>query len=387
MTEQVPLSETSTALPRWRRVLAVVAHPDEESFTLGAVIDAFGRAGTTVSVLCLTRGERGVPAGRGTGLRIKELEAATRELGVERVVVLRHPDGDLDVVPRHLLADDVIDEVGATNAEGLLVVDSTGHSGHSDHAAAGSAALLAAAVLDVPVLGWALPAAVAAQLDGEGEPGLAGVSADAVDLTVPVQRDRQLAAVRAHASQAATQEALRQRLELLGEREHLRWLYAAQRSPQSPPLRRPVPARASLPAPAASADEGAVRVVHREGDRFDIRVRQHLLTIDQPEPLGGQDTAPSPTELFVAGVAGCVAFYVRRYLDRHHLLTEGLAVSARYELSRRPARVSHITVEVTVPRGVPEDRYDGLLAVAKHCTLHNTLDDPPEVAVGLVPAP
>ena len=52
-------------LPTWASVLAVVAHPDDESFGLGAVIDAFRRQGTVVTVLCFTQGEastvHGVP--------------------------------------------------------------------------------------------------------------------------------------------------------------------------------------------------------------------------------------------------------------------------------------------------------------------------------------
>ncbi len=38
-------------------MLAVIAHPDDESFGLGAVIDALITAGAIVDVLCLTRGE------------------------------------------------------------------------------------------------------------------------------------------------------------------------------------------------------------------------------------------------------------------------------------------------------------------------------------------
>ncbi|MGB8501155.1 PIG-L deacetylase family protein, partial [Mycobacterium sp.] len=47
----------STSLPAWSSVLAVVTHPDDESFGLGAILDAFNRAGTRTSVLCLTHGE------------------------------------------------------------------------------------------------------------------------------------------------------------------------------------------------------------------------------------------------------------------------------------------------------------------------------------------
>jgi hypothetical protein len=44
-------------LPRWDRVLAVVAHPDDESFGLGAVLAAVVGEGAEVGVLCLTHGE------------------------------------------------------------------------------------------------------------------------------------------------------------------------------------------------------------------------------------------------------------------------------------------------------------------------------------------
>ena len=44
------------ALPA-RSVLAICAHPDDESFGLGAVLSAFVDAGARVSLLCFTRGE------------------------------------------------------------------------------------------------------------------------------------------------------------------------------------------------------------------------------------------------------------------------------------------------------------------------------------------
>lgn len=135
------------------------------------------------------------------------------------------------------------------------------------------------------------------------------------------------------------------------------------------------------PATTTPADEATLLVEHRGGDRFDIAVRGHVLHVDQPADAGGEDCAPTPTELFVAGLASCVAFYARRYLHRHGLPTEGLAVAARYEIGPRPARVTAIDVQVTAPDGLPDDRRDALLAVASHCTVHNSLTLPPEVTV------
>lgn len=127
----------------------------------------------------------------------------------------------------------------------------------------------------------------------------------------------------------------------------------------------------------------AVEVTHVEGDRFAIGIRGHVLHVDQPETDGGTDTAPTPTELFVASLASCVAFYARRYLHRHNLPEEGLSVSAEAEMATRPARVAKLTVTVHLPDSVPKDKREALLAVASHCTVHNTLSHEPEVVVQL----
>lgn len=124
-------------------------------------------------------------------------------------------------------------------------------------------------------------------------------------------------------------------------------------------------------------------VGHQGGDRFAIEIRGHTITVDQPVGDAGQDTAPTPTELFVAGLASCVAFYARRYLARHDLPTDGLTVSADYTLGGRPARVSDIGIRITPPAGLPAERRDAFLAVASHCTVHNTLNDPPTVEITL----
>ena len=130
-----------------------------------------------------------------------------------------------------------------------------------------------------------------------------------------------------------------------------------------------------------------ITVRHVDGDRFAIEARDHLLTVDQPLAAGGDDTAPTPTELFVASLASCVAFYARRYLARHDLPTTGLRVLAAYDLAQRPARVGSVSLDITLPDGVPGDQRDRLLAVASHCTVHNSLITPPQVMVALAGAP
>lgn len=121
-----------------------------------------------------------------------------------------------------------------------------------------------------------------------------------------------------------------------------------------------------------------------DGESYEITVGGHRVMVDQPAEAGGHDSAPTPTELFVASLASCVAFYAGRYLTRHGHSRTGLTVSASYELATdRPARVSAVSISVKVPTDLPEDRWPALAAVAKHCTVHNTLHNPPDVTIEL----
>lgn len=126
-----------------------------------------------------------------------------------------------------------------------------------------------------------------------------------------------------------------------------------------------------------------VHVDHDRNDRFTVLVRGHAVTVDQPVDKGGDDTAPTPTELFVAALAACVAFYARRYLARHGIAADGLAVDLDYTTGDRPSRVAGVEIRVTPPAGLPPERRAAFLAVASNCTLHHTLQDPPVVDIAL----
>ena len=214
-------------LPRWGSLLAVVAHPDDESFGLGAVLAAFTAAGTRGAVLCFTHGEASTLHGVAGSLhrvRAAELAQAATALGVTTTTLLGYPDGGLAAVCRAQLAGDVLDAARDARADGLLVLDPSGVTGHPDHIAATAAALDAADVLDVPVLGWTLPVEVADTLNHERGLTFAGHHHDDIDFVVTIDRARQRVAISAHASQALPASVLWRRLELLGDREHLRRL-------------------------------------------------------------------------------------------------------------------------------------------------------------------
>ena len=138
-------------------------------------------------------------AGNLAEVRGRELAAAARILGVADLTPRDYPDGALDQYVAAARSAKLIEGVGA---DGLLAFDPSGVTGHRDHAAASAAALLAAADLHLPVLGWTLPDLVATQLNRESGSGFVAHAAVDIDIELPVIRTRQVAASVAHLSQA-----------------------------------------------------------------------------------------------------------------------------------------------------------------------------------------
>jgi putative redox protein len=120
----------------------------------------------------------------------------------------------------------------------------------------------------------------------------------------------------------------------------------------------------------------------RGSDRLAVHIREHEVLVGEPGEIGGSDAGPTPTELFVASLAACVAYYAELFLRRHQLLDGDFSVDCNFEVSTdRPARVTAIDVTVNVAGAVDAQWHDALQRVVDHCAVHNSLRTPPEVRI------
>ena len=109
-----------------RTVLAVFAHPDDESLACGGTLARLADAGARVVLLCASRGEGGsisdpalVPDGDLGRVREHELREAARVLGIAEVLVLDHPDGELRWVHVHELHVEIVSTIRACRPDAV----------------------------------------------------------------------------------------------------------------------------------------------------------------------------------------------------------------------------------------------------------------------------
>jgi N-acetyl-1-D-myo-inositol-2-amino-2-deoxy-alpha-D-glucopyranoside deacetylase len=150
-----PSVDSSTIAPMSSRtLLAVLAHPDDESFGLGGTLALYASRGVDVHLVCATRGEVGeVPPEMMKGfhsvgeLRESELRCAAGILGLKGVHFLDYRDsgmpGSPDNVHPHALAAQPLEEVAANvvcyirqlKPQVVLTFDPIGGYYHPDHIA------------------------------------------------------------------------------------------------------------------------------------------------------------------------------------------------------------------------------------------------------------
>src|SRR5829696_2056129 len=211
----LPISQGSVA--------AVVAHPDDETFGLGALLASLASEGREVRVLCFTHGEAStIGANEGLAeIRRRELIDATAVLGVAEVTLLDLPDGHLDAVPDTEL-DACIDRWLTIDAAMFVVFEPQGVTGHPDHKAVSRAAVRVADRRGLPVVEWGIDPLTASRLEAEHGLTFESIGDGPGVHDVRVDRTAQLAAIGHHASQLDDDPVVCKVLALLGDRERVR---------------------------------------------------------------------------------------------------------------------------------------------------------------------
>jgi len=125
-------------------LLAVLAHPDDESMGTGGLLSRHAAAGVDVHLVCATRGGagwQGKPPGATPEdlprIRTAELEAAASVLGLAGVHLWDYPDGGVEQSDLSELSRRIAEVVRTLAPAAVIGWGPDGGYGHPDHIAVG----------------------------------------------------------------------------------------------------------------------------------------------------------------------------------------------------------------------------------------------------------
>jgi putative redox protein len=113
--------------------------------------------------------------------------------------------------------------------------------------------------------------------------------------------------------------------------------------------------------------------IRRGKYEHEVRVREHRLTADEPEDIGGRDLGPSPEELLAASLASCTAITMQMYADRKGWDLTGMEVDCDYQPAER-GRPTQFDLVLRLPESLSDEQVERLTVIAAKCPIHRTLE-------------
>lgn len=105
---------------------------------------------------------------------------------------------------------------------------------------------------------------------------------------------------------------------------------------------------------------------------------------DYSKEYGGEGSAPTPWDTFLAAMTACQGIHVRNFCAEHQIPTDDLRVQMDLVLAEDNREVKEFRTNIVLPRGFPEELKAGLINEARHCkVVQHLLDFEPTVTYHL----
>lgn len=109
-----------------------------------------------------------------------------------------------------------------------------------------------------------------------------------------------------------------------------------------------------------------MKITFEGNKRVKVRVKNFDIWTDQPKEQGGDATAPTPIDLFLASLGSCSGIFVLNFL-KQHALPENVYLTLDPVWNINEYVIDKINVVIHVPAGFPEKYENALIEVAKRC--------------------
>ena len=127
-----------------------------------------------------------------------------------------------------------------------------------------------------------------------------------------------------------------------------------------------------------------IEIIFPGGARVDAHLDGHTIQTDQPREGGGEGSAPTPFQHFLASIGTCAGIYLLAFCRRRGISTEGMRIVERAHTDLSTGMVGRIDLELVLPPDFPQPYREAAMQAVRLCAVKKHLESPPafEIHVG-----
>lgn len=122
----------------------------------------------------------------------------------------------------------------------------------------------------------------------------------------------------------------------------------------------------------------AIEVTFPGGKKVDVSFGDTLVKTDQSLKDGGEGSAPNPSQLFLASVAGCAGFFALEFCRTRNISIEGMRLAMEREYDPKLRRYVKLSLFLTLPQGFPDKYKNAIRRAVEACPVKRSIETPPE---------
>ncbi len=120
-----------------------------------------------------------------------------------------------------------------------------------------------------------------------------------------------------------------------------------------------------------------IKVSLEEKKKVNAHFKNFVISSDQPIEGGGDNSAPSPFDLFFASTALCAGFFMKEYCVRRNISTDGIVIVQENSAQGDDYYKQEIVVKVKFPESISDKDRVGILRAAEGCTVKKVINNIP----------
>ena len=127
-----------------------------------------------------------------------------------------------------------------------------------------------------------------------------------------------------------------------------------------------------------------IKISFPGGMKVDAEFNGTVISTDQPVSEGGEGSAPTPFNYFLASLGTCAGIYVLSFCHQRDIPTDGLSLVQRAEFALDDSgrkRLATVALDIMLPSGFPEKYRNAVIKSAELCAVKKAMMHPPEFRI------